>query len=542
MLLRATDGGKSFGRLLLDLSATFVALDAEEVEGEIFRALDAIGWFLGVDRAIVCEFAKNAETSVVRHSWASPGVQPIKIGRLMGPALPQVFARVRQGQIASIPDTSTLPLEWEVDQTEFLRSGAKSHLSIPFSVAGNLVGVFTVVSVRDHHEWREEEIELLGLLAHVFANALKRRDSERELRSAFNQVEKLKANLDAENVYLRREVEEIYPCEDMIGNSVAFQRVLMDVHRAAPTNAPILIQGETGTGKELIARSIHAQSSRSKRPLIRLSCAALPSTLAESEFFGHEKGAFTGAVGQRIGRFELADGGTIFLDEVGDLPLEIQAKLLRVLQEGEFERVGSSATRSIDVRVIAATGRNLEQDIDKRLFRADLYYRLRVIPIELPPLRNRRDDIPLLVWYFVEKSCALHGKKIRDIPPSTMDALLAYDWPGNVRELEHLIERSIILSQGFALELSDPLISANFSRSSPESGDGQHHLDTIERSHIISVLDQCGWRVKGQGNAAERLGINPSTLRGRMRRLGIERPRPVGGPPRARAKREPRQA
>ncbi|MDB4304216.1 sigma 54-interacting transcriptional regulator, partial [Desulfosarcina sp.] len=330
--------------------------------------------------------------------------------------------------------------------------------------------------------------------------------------------------LEAENLYLRSEIGDAYGFERIIGTSAAIEGVHHIVEQVAPTDATVLIQGETGTGKELVARAIHKKSTRCERPLIKVNCAALPSSLAESELFGHEKGAFTGAVDQRIGRFELANGGTIFLDEVGDLPLDIQAKLLRVLQEGEFERLGSAEMRSTDVRVLAATGRDLEEAIEAGSFRADLFYRLRVVPIEMPALRKRPEDIPALVWYLIEKTRAKHGKIIRDVPAKVMGDLLAYDWPGNVREMENVIERAIILSTGPVLILPDTLVGNK--ASIPEAGAADHTKDlaAVERAHIIDVLDKCGWKVKGPGNAAENLGLNPSTLRGRMRKLRIERP------------------
>jgi formate hydrogenlyase transcriptional activator len=303
------------------------------------------------------------------------------------------------------------------------------------------------------------------------------------------------------------------------------KHVLSLVDQVAPTSASALILGETGTGKELIARAIHAQSDRNDRPLICVNCAALPSDLAESELFGHEKGAFTGALSRRTGRFELADEGTLFLDEVGDLSPEIQAKLLRVLQEGEFERLGSSETRSTDVRIIAATSRDLMRAVGEGSFRADLFYRLSVVPVAIPPLRERREDIPLLVWHFIEQARSQGRTAILDVPTETMESLVAYDWPGNVRELYNVIERSLILTRGPVLTIQDALLNSHVSTMPADSSD---ELDEVERSHILAVLERCGWTVKGTGNAAERLGLHPSTLRARMHKLGIGRPPQIG--------------
>ena len=342
-----------------------------------------------------------------------------------------------------------------------------------------------------------------------------------ELRHTLAELAALKERLEAENVYLQEELKTQYEFADLVGRSPAMRRVLRQVEQVAGTDATVLLLGETGTGKELVARSVHGRSRRKDRPLVKVNCATLPATLIESELFGHEKGAFTGALTRRVGRFELADGGTIFLDEIGDLPLELQAKLLRVLQEGEFERLGSASTLKVDVRVIAATNRDLRKAIADGSFRPDLYYRLRVFPIEVPPLRERRDDIPLLAWYFVTKHQGRLGKTIDKIPKSLMDALMTYGWPGNVRELENLIERALILSPGPTLQtdehLGEPVAVPR--ATAPDSP----RLDTAERAHILGVLEDCSWKLKGKGNAAERLGLKPSTLRFRMRKLGIER-------------------
>ena len=342
-----------------------------------------------------------------------------------------------------------------------------------------------------------------------------------ELRHTLAELAALKERLEAENVYLQEELKTQYEFVDVVGRSAAMSRVLRQVEQVAGTDATVLLLGETGTGKELVARSVHSRSQRKDRPLVKVNCAALPATLIESELFGHEKGAFTGALARRVGRFELADGGTIFLDEIGDLPLELQAKLLRVLQEGEFERVGSHATQKVDVRVIAATNRDLRKAIADGSFRPDLYYRLRVFPIEVPPLRERRDDIPLLTWYFVSKHQGRLGKTIDKIPKSLMDALVTYGWPGNVRELENLIERALILSPGTTLQMDEHLGEQDAvpHAAAPDS----RRLDAAERAHILGVLEDCRWKLKGKGNAAERLGLKPSTLRFRMKKLGIER-------------------
>mgnify|MGYP001590766041 FL=1 len=333
-------------------------------------------------------------------------------------------------------------------------------------------------------------------------------------------MEQEKARLEAQNTYLQEEIKGAHNFEELIGGSTSLKKVLKNVERVAPTDSTVLITGETGTGKELIARAIHNLSSRKGRPLVKVNCAAIPAGLIESELFGHEKGAFTGALTKKMGRFELADKGTIFLDEIGELPLDLQSKLLRVLQEGEFERVGGTQTFKVNVRVIAATNRDLEQQSKTGHYRPDLYYRLNVFPIHLPALREREGDIPLLAQFFVRKFAANLGKKIDRIPERMITALQHYHWPGNIRELEHVIERAVILSEGPELEPIDWL-----SQPSGKSGSGKTlTLEDMERRHIVDVLEQTNWRVSGEKGAAKILGLNPTTLEARMKKLGITRP------------------
>jgi transcriptional regulator with GAF, ATPase, and Fis domain len=318
-------------------------------------------------------------------------------------------------------------------------------------------------------------------------------------------MEREKARLEAQAIYLQEEIKVTHNFEEVIGSSISLKKVLKSIERVAPTDSTVLITGETGTGKELIARAIHNLSPRKTRALVKVNCAAIPAGLIESELFGHEKGAFTGALTRKMGRFEVADKGTIFLDEIGELPLDLQSKLLRVLQ--------------VNVRVIAATNRNLEQLSKTGQYRPDLYYRLNVFPVHLPALREREDDIPLLVQYFVQKHATNLGKKIEKIPERMMAALQHYSWPGNVRELEHVIERAVILSEGSELEPIDWLTpSANKS----DSGNALT-LEKMERQHILNILDQTNWRVSGDKGAAAILGLKPTTLEARMKKLGIMR-------------------
>jgi formate hydrogenlyase transcriptional activator len=353
-------------------------------------------------------------------------------------------------------------------------------------------------------------------------------------------VERLKERLEAENVYLREEVSAAHRHREIIGESEGIRKVLQQVEQVAGTDMTVLILGETGTGKELVARAVHERSERRERSLVKVNCSALPGELIESELFGHEKGAFTGATGRQVGRFELADGGTIFLDEVGDLPLKLQAKLLRVLQEGEFERLGSGKTIKVDVRVIAATNRNLAEAMQRGMFRLDLYYRLNVYPIQIPALRERREDIGLLAETFLGEVSRRLGRVFDPVPGEVLEVLRRYEWPGNVRELQNVIERAAVVSSGRRLQLTEewaaafampPVTAATEVSRSIELVRREPTLEELERSHIVEVLHQTGWRVEGPKGAAIILGLNPSTLRSRMLKFGIRRTeRPVRVP------------
>jgi PAS domain S-box-containing protein len=358
----------------------------------------------------------------------------------------------------------------------------------------------------------------------VRACLIEERGRQRVLALARDLTERIKAEevrhkLSLEKVYLQEEIDKEHNVGEIVGSSKSVKKLFRDIKRVAGTDSTVLITGETGTGKELVARAIHAESSRRDSVLVKVNCAALSAGLIESELFGHEKGAFTGAVARREGRFELADGGSVFLDEIGDLPGELQVKLLRVLQEGEFERVGGTRTIKVNVRVIAATNRDLERAVEEGRFRSDLYYRLKVFPIHVPALRERKEDIPLLVNYFAPKYGSRMGKRLESVPQGTLDSLINYPWPGNVRELENVIERAVIVSRGAELELGDWAGQAMVAGGAAEL----LPLDEAQRRHILKVLGHTGWRVSGPKGAARILGIKPTTLQARMKKLGIER-------------------
>ena len=360
--------------------------------------------------------------------------------------------------------------------------------------------------------------------------------SEDELRTAVAEIERLHERLEADNTYLREQVEPEAGFAGIVGRSDGMRYVLSRVEQVAPTSSTVLLQGETGVGKELVAHALHNLSPRRHRPLVKLNCAALPPSLVESELFGHEKGAFTGAVAQRKGRFEIADGSTLFLDEIGELPLELQAKLLRVIQDGELERVGGTVTLKTDVRLVAATNRRLEEEVKAGRFRQDLFYRLNVFPITIPPLRERREDVPALVQHLVEKHCRKLGRPVLQVSQATLQDVQAHDWPGNVRELEAVIERAVITSRGAALRISDarppgePVMPGSVRVTATEGTSGdtvpgtEKTLTDFERDHILATLEKTYWRLEGENGAAAILGLNPSTLRSRMRKHGLRRP------------------
>jgi formate hydrogenlyase transcriptional activator len=397
-----------------------------------------------------------------------------------------------------------------------LAEGLKSAYCLPLISHGRPLGTLVVASLREEN-FPEKDAELLQHVANQIAIAV-------ENSLAFHQVVDRANKLSEEKLYLQDEIRTEYNFEEIIGESAALKRILEQLQTVAPTDSTVLILGETGTGKELIARAIHNLSGRRERTLVKVNCAAIPTGLLESELFGHEKGAFTGALAQRVGRFELAHHGTIFLDEVGDIPLELQPKLLRVLQEQEFERLGSARTIRVDIRLVAATNADLTQKVAANQFRSDLYYRLNVFPITIPPLRERREDIPLLVRYFAQKYARRMKKPIDTIPANAMTALTAYPWPGNVRELENFIERAVILSRGVELQLPLAELKQRSKVASVVPLDDGVTLEHAEREHIVRTLGETKWVIGGPTGAAARLGMKRTTLQSRMRKLGITRP------------------
>jgi transcriptional regulator with GAF, ATPase, and Fis domain len=504
----------AFERMLADLSARFANIPAEYVEVEIRVTQAIVRQFLGFDRSTFAEFQEDGSL-VVLSSTAVEGVDTTPLGPLPS-QLSWFVAKLRAGEVFKVQNQADdLPPEAVGEAEYFKRTGLHSHLSIPFRVGGRIIGAIAFAAFRDIRAWPDDLIARLTLVGEVFAHAIARKREQEKLLGAMAEIKVLKDRLERENAYLK-DAAQVRPPQGIVGKSPRFLSVLDEIEQVAQTDSTVLLLGETGTGKEVLAQVIHDASARKDRPMVKVNCAALPAALIESELFGREKGAFTGALARQAGRFEIADGSTIFLDEVGELPLELQPKLLRVLQEGEFERLGGSKTIKVDARVIAATNKPLAQAVREGRFREDLFYRLDVFPVEVPPLRERREDIPLLSWTFVKEFSNSMGKAIDAIADDSMAALLDYPWPGNVRELRNVIERAMILTRGSTLhiKLSHPALR-------PQTVNTTGTLEESEREHILRVLERCGWRIRGANAAAEQLGVKPTTLESRIKKLGL---------------------
>jgi len=517
-----------FERLLSEVSATYINLPRNEVEKVLRKDFERLSRLLGVDRCILYRVGENMRFSHLEKPffWC-PDEDSDVIKELdeWWARVPNLFDNLQycfdkwyNGEHLEWTRLEDLPPEAEKMRQLYARFGVKSGIAVPVSVAGTTIAALVVTTVRAHRTWSPELIPRLRLFGEVFANALVRKKNEEEIQSALSEIRSLKERIEADYIYLREEINLEHDFGNIVGKSDALKQILVKAKQVAPTNATVLLLGETGTGKGLIARAIHNASKRRDRPFMQVNCAALTPSLIESELFGHEKGAFTGASSRRVGRFEAAHGTTLFLDEIGDLPLELQPKLLRVLQDGEFERVGGTATVKSDVRVIAATNRDLEKEVEERRFRRDLWYRLSIFPIYIPPLRERLDDIPLFLSSFVKKYGIWMGKQFNMVPTRTIRGLQSYPWPGNIRELENLVERAVITSPDGNLQIEVP--------DRPERDvDSAKTLEEFEREHILKALEETNWIIEGLNGAARRLGLKPSTLRFRAKKLDIHRPR-----------------
>jgi len=505
---------RRFESAVFDISTKFVNLPPKTVDAEIEGGLRTVAKALDVQLMTLLQPSGEVD-SVVTHEWATDVFKAAQFkGTRVVQAFPWLAVRLRQNQTIAISELSDFPAEAKNEVAAMESAGLESVLWVPFEVRGQLAGHLCINTIKQR-TWPEELVLKLQLLGEVFGAALNRRDSEIELRKSFDEIELLKERLQQENFCLREETTLSHSYGEIIGDSASLRAALIKVEQVAPTDSTVLILGETGTGKELLARAIHGNSPRKSKLMVVVNCAALPSSLVEAELFGREKGAYTGALTRELGRFEIADGSTILLDEIGELSLELQAKLLRVLQDGEFERLGSSKTRKVDVRVLAATNRDLTRAVEEKEFREDLFYRLNVFPIEVPPLRDRVEDIPQLVWAFVQEFSETMGKTIESIPATAMDTLKEYGWPGNVREVRNIVERAMIVSKGPLLEidLQERTVAA----------EGSRRLVDVEREHIQAVVQATNWRIRGAGGAAEILGLKATTLEARMKKLGLQR-------------------
>jgi transcriptional regulator with GAF, ATPase, and Fis domain len=398
----------------------------------------------------------------------------------------------------------------------FRRFGPRSSVIFPFNVGGRIIGAVAFGTMDRERVWPDAVVNRMRVFVEMIGNAVARTRAEEAARKALDEVERLRKQLQRENTYLQQEIKAVRGRAGLIGDSPALRHVLEQVKQVATTDSTVLLTGETGTGKEILAATIHERSLRASKPIVKVNCAAIPETLIESELFGREKGAYTGALTRQVGRFELAHGSTLFLDEVGELPLDVQVKLLRVLEERQVQRLGSSKWVSVDVRIIAATNRNLEKAVRQNKFRDDLFYRLNVFPIGVPPLRERPEDIPPLVQSFVHDFAISIGKAIEAVDKDSIEALQRYSWPGNIRELRNIVERAVILATGPRLHITVPSDSPHHEKPS------LLHIEN-EREHIRGVLDMTGWRVRGKGGAAEILGLKPTTLEYKIARLGLTR-------------------
>jgi formate hydrogenlyase transcriptional activator len=513
-----------FERLLAKFFVLFSRESEEPLDRRINEGLELIARHFDAGTATLVEMRGQGLEDVPNvFGWAMPGIPPVSevhIKMLMGSWFHQRLLAGESIILNTLPDD--LPPGADIEREMVKFRGLKSNLTVHISATEYQVQCALDLSVLDvPRTWDRETIERVQLAGEIFANAIYRKRAEETLRTNLQEIQELEERLQAENLFLREEIRDRWEADEIVGESPAWRETLSLLGQVAPMDLPVLLLGETGTGKELLARAIHDQSPRRAGPFIAINCASIPESLQESELFGHEKGAFTGAVATKPGRLELADGGTLFLDEVGDMALQLQSKLLRALQFQEIQHIGGTKSRKVDVRLVAATNSDLSKAMQEGTFRQDFYYRLSAFSVRVPPLRERVEDIPLLVWYFINRHQSRMGRHVERVQRRGMDVLMAYPWPGNVRELENVVERALVLSPGDTLQL-DHAFALNLGHrpTAPEP----KRLDGVERDHIRKVLERHGWRINGPGNAAEVLGLNPSTLRFRMKKLGIERP------------------
>src|SRR5262245_27266898 len=506
-----------FERLLADLAGRLGGLDSRALDEAIGESLREVGEALHIDRAMVWRRRTGEPVALVTHAWVRPPYAAIDDVAL--DAMPSIVHAFEGGEPCWSPGVDDIDDPDERDA--FRERHERSVAVVPIAGLGKADGdefALAFTSIARGRQWEPAIFEGLRVLSGVIGQALAHLRGRHALEQALGEVRDLRDRLSAENVELRREIRALRPPSVLIAESVAMRQVVAQIEQVAPTPATVPLLGETGTGKEVVATSIHNLSPRHQRPMVRVSCSAIPVALIESELFGRERGAYTGAISRQAGRFEAADQSTLFLDEVGELPMAVQTKLLRVIQERAFERLGSTHPVRVDLRIIAATNRNLDEAVANKSFREDLFYRLNVFPIVVPPLRDRAEDVPGLVWSFIEEFSKTLGKTIESVAKESMQELQRHSWPGNVRELRNVIERAVIVAKDRQLVVP-PL------RAPAKAPLASQTLSALETDHIRSVLESTNWRVRGQGGAAERLGLRPTTLESRMARLGITRKR-----------------
>jgi transcriptional regulator with GAF, ATPase, and Fis domain len=495
----------SFRRLVDDLPSRFLRATPDTLDATIVESLCDIGETLQFDLGAVWRSAPDAANGVHTHSWVRPSMTT-SIDAFTLESLPSLFSRLRAGQVTLFSRLDQGPMDLTAAAFFPLLAAGGQRNALQAVWFGSLTG---------EREWAPSLLDHLQLAAAVIGQALVRHEIDIALRGALDQVRALSDDRCDETDRIRRSTRASQS-HAMILESPVVRRAFKQAECVAPMPATVLLLGETGSGKEVFAQAIHDLSPRHHRPMVKLNCAAIPSALIESELFGRERGAFTGALSRQAGRFEIANHSTLFLDEIGDLPIDTQVKLLRVLQQRVFERLGSHQSIKVDVRIIAATNRDLEQAVQEKTFREDLYYRLNVFPIVVPPLRERVEDIPSLVWSFVDEFSKAFGKPVDSIAKASMDELQRYAWPGNIRELRNIVERAVILSTGRHLQVTVP-------KPPNVAPPASMVLTDLEVSHIRTILESTNWRVRGAGGAAERLGLKPTTLESRMAKLGIRR-------------------
>ncbi len=537
-----------FEALIVETSAALIGAATDDVDAAVAGALERLRVFFDADRAGLLTVDDDRTTVRITHEAYGPGVPRVPTTMELERLFPWSYRRAVIEQLpVVVPRVADLPPAADADRATWTTLGAGSNLTVPVVLGGTVTHLVTMGAIGRERAWPLDYIPRIRLMGEMMAAAIRRaralvalrareaevREKGARLEAANDELKQLRERLERENVDLRRQVSHERGPDLVSGRGPAVRRVLDLAEQVAPTSSTVLLMGETGTGKERFAEYVHQLSPRSGRHMVRVNCSAIPAALIESELFGREKGAYTGALTRQVGRFELAHGSTLFLDEIGDLPLDVQVKLLRVLQERTIERLGSPTPVPVDVRIIAATNRDLLAAMRAGTFRSDLFYRLNVFPIAVPPLRERREDIPMLVEALIEELGTAVRKHIASVDPSSLEAMVRYDWPGNVRELRNVLERAMILSSGPTLRVDVPGVVPSPAPhrpdhvASPAQADRASSVGGLrgwERDEILRVLNEAGWRIRGTRGAAAVLDLKPTTLEKRMARLGIRRP------------------